>query len=201
MQKSQQLSGLLSFLLLIGTPLTTLAADIQKPDNPEPQKSTTDFKIVGDGLHLVSFSDFNFQQKGSVNKIINGDEILSTNTDHTLTIQDYRGTHEGWNLSVSMSPLTTKDHDRTIKQPTLTINPTLSTADSQKLAPNKNIRLTPTTTQMVLNAAENSGEGNTQLSFADTTITIPKQYDISAGTYTADLQWTLAPITKVKTAQ
>ncbi|MFC6200380.1 WxL domain-containing protein [Lactiplantibacillus nangangensis] len=200
MTKSQQLSGLLSFLLLIGTPLTTLAADTS--DKPiDPQKSTTGFEIIGSNLQFSSFSDFKFESDKAENIINHEVTLHSIDKEHTLAIQDYRGTHEGWTLSATMSNVTEKDSGRTIKQPTLTLNPTLSTADSQKLAPNKNIRLTPTTTQPVLNVAENSGEGNTQLSFTNTTITIPKQYDISAGTYTADLKWTLAPITKVDTAQ
>lgn len=201
MTKSQQLSGLLSFLLLIGTPLTTLAADASAKQDDQ-KKSTTSLTLEDGGLTLSNQAGFSFGSK-SIAEIIKGATTLKLSSETPLTIQDYHGTHEGWTLSVAMSKLTTTDGKKTIAQPTLTIIPTISTKDSQRLNdPSKTVVLPPIannegnaehfgTQKTVLHAAENSGEGDTQLRFTDTTITIPKQYDISKGNYSADLQWTL----------
>jgi len=202
MTKSQQLGGLLSFLLLIGTPLTTLAANNTQSDDKKEATSKTGFTLSGGDLSLNSQNEFHFFEK-SVENIIKGTTTLNISSAPSLTIQDYRGTHEGWTLSVAMSNLTTPDskdsngHDRAITKPTLKIKPPVLTADSQKLNVEKNISLTDSRTpQAVLYAPKDSGEGNTQLKFTDAEITIPKQYDISKGNYTADLQWTLAKATE-----
>lgn len=207
MTKSQQLSGLLSFLLLIGTPLTTLAADTTQTEDKKEATSKTSFTISGGSLSVDSSTGFSFDPK-KVEDIIKGTTTLNLSPEtknSTLTIKDYRGTHEGWSLSVAMSKLTIKDGNgndiQAIRnQPTLTITPSLSTHDSQALLDPKTpiILKTPTADkegfgvqQKVLNAEKGTGEGNTQLNFTDTKITIQKQYDISKGDYSADLQWTL----------
>lgn len=120
------------------------------------------------------------------------------NNNGALNITDYRGNHDGWSLTVGMSPFTSGANNITEAQ--LTLDETAGTLDNSATAAPLSLTLPQSTVtngwisspKTLWNAAAKSGEGsNSATTAASSKLTITKQPDVSAGTYNATLYWAL----------
>lgn len=120
------------------------------------------------------------------------------NNNGTLNVTDYRGDHDGWSLTVGMSPFTSGANSITNAQ--LTLDETAGTLDNTATAAPMSLTLPQSAVtndwisspKTLWTAAADSGEGsNSATTAASSKLTITKQPDVSAGTYNATLYWAL----------
>lgn len=116
----------------------------------------------------------------------------------TLAVNDYRGSHAGWTLTVGMGPFSSGSS--TVSSATLNLVTSKPTTDnSATSAPVAlNIPQSTVTSGWITNpqtlwaAAANTGEGSNTASATETSsLSVAKQPLISAGTYSATLYWAL----------
>ncbi|WEE34855.1 WxL domain-containing protein [Lactiplantibacillus paraplantarum] len=120
------------------------------------------------------------------------------NGSGNLNVSDYRGNHAGWTLTVGMGPFSSGP--ATIDSATLNLNMSKGTVDNSGTAAPTALTLNQSevtngwvaSPQTLWNAAANTGEGsNTATTATSSSLQVGKQSNISAGTYTATLYWTL----------
>lgn len=120
------------------------------------------------------------------------------NGSGSLDVSDYRGNHAGWTLTVGMGPFSSGPAK--VDTATLNLNMAKSSVDNSSTAAPTALSLSQTevtngwvaSPQTLWNAAADSGEGaNTATTTTSSSLEVGKQANISAGTYTATLYWTL----------
>ncbi|AUI78391.1 MULTISPECIES: WxL domain-containing protein [Lactiplantibacillus] len=115
-----------------------------------------------------------------------------------LNISDYRGNHAGWSLTVGMGPFSAGA--ATIDTATLNLNMTKGTVDNTDTSAPSALSLSQSTVTngwvaspaTLWSASAATGEGdNTATTATSSNLQVAKQSNVSAGTYSATLYWTL----------
>ncbi|KRO26632.1 extracellular protein [Lactiplantibacillus fabifermentans DSM 21115] len=116
----------------------------------------------------------------------------------TLTVNDYRGSHAGWTLTVGMGPFSSGSS--TVSSATLNLVTSKPTTDNASTSAPVALNIPQSTVtsgwitnpQTLWAAAANTGEGqNTASTTEASSLAVAKQPLISAGTYSATLYWAL----------
>lgn len=178
-------------------------------------KSTAEFEVIGGDLTLDAVPDMQFG-KTSVkdivteatttltyqNGVVNNKKTADGNPNGRIRVSDYRGTGAGWNLSIALGDFVDiNNEDNVLSGVTLTLNAPLDDGNSLAASSKENIEVTPTKAATVVNALSDKVEGNKTpgtgenvytITKSDTTLKIDQNKAVKAGTYQADLTWTLA---------
>lgn len=212
--KGLTVSGM-ALLVLAGGSGVVFAADepiaTAKDGNPAIGTSTAEFQVTPGDLTLDKVPDLKFVGT-SVKDIVAGNVTLNldsgnvTKTDRAKTnngtadlnleVSDYRGGTTGWDLYAQLSPFKAIDSNDTLEATELNLSLKDSDSDNPiKSIGTKDIVATNTATP-ILTTAKDSDEGLGKnilsvLTGEKTQLTIPQNKKVKAGTYQADVTWTL----------
>lgn len=188
-----------------GTP----GAGYDATENPVSANSKAEFAIDPGQLRLDQVPDLHFTNDNGKNpkvadfskevklKLFNG-KLSNTskdgNANQKITVSDYRGTNAGWKLSVSRSDFTNlADSSKKIAGVTMTLAPSGDETDGVATSAPKETVVNNQGT-MLINAATGTGTftNNFGVTNGKLTIAAGSNKTIVAGTYQADVNWTLA---------
>lgn len=187
----------------------TLGAGYDATNDSAAANSKAEFAIDPGQLRLDQVPDLHFANDNGTNPKVADfskevhlnlfDGKLSNaskdgNSNQKITVSDYRGTNAGWKLSVSRSDFTNlADSSKKIDGVTMTVSPSADVTDGiATKAPVKTIVNDQAAT--LINAAVNEGTfaNNFDVASVDLTIAANANKNIVAGTYQAEVNWTLA---------
>lgn len=169
------------------------------------QFTVTPGELTLDAVPNIALSSTNVKNIASAATTLNatssntsGGSGYDGNGSGNLNVSDFRGNHAGWTLTVGMGPFSSGAAK--VDSATLNLNMTKGNADNANTAAPTALSLNQSevtngwvaSPQTLWNAAADSGEGsNTATTATSSSLQVGKQSNISAGTYTATLYWTL----------
>lgn len=208
MKKTQLIFGLGSMATMMGlavTPLLSLAAPTHSttvaPRPPKPatikQDSSAGFEVLPGTLSLNQVPSLRFG-KTNISEIIRGTTLKNPAIANSLQVTDYQGTHEGWQLMVGMSHFE-NGSQRQSANLELGLSKT-KTDNAQTAGPMSKVALASTEMKngtvsnytTVWSAKKQTGQGvnHADVTAAETNLKLTNP-QISKGTYSANLFWTL----------
>lgn len=181
-------------------------------ENAEAE-STAEFTVEAGKLTLDAVPDMNFGT-ASVRDIATKDTTLKYtsgrvgktetkdgNHNGLIQVSDFRGTGLGWNLSVKLGTFTNSLTGATLKLNAPVNNKTENNNAAESFE-NVTLKSNDTDQKVVTSIADNTSTNDNEatgmgvniyaITKDSTTLTIDKNPTIKAGTYQADLTWTLA---------
>ncbi|MFZ8764718.1 WxL domain-containing protein [Enterococcus diestrammenae] len=166
--------------------------------------STAEFEVTPGDLTLDAVPDMNFGTASVKDIATNGITLTYASGDLTgeasndgnnkgiIRVSDFRGSGTGWKLSVGLGNFTSGSTN-ILSGVTLTVNAPKAEGVTTDAA---STTVTPENASSVVTAEASEGMGENTYTISsdtkDTTLTIDKNPTIKAGTYQADLTWTLA---------
>lgn len=189
-----------------------VAADSQTAD----KTSVAEFTIEKGDLTLDKVSDLHFSNAdgnknptiadfvNEQNLTLDGTSVSANankanNDDNEVIISDFRGSHDGWNLSVDRTDFT--NGTDTLSGDTLTLSAKTADTNGNAVASSdlpKDVEINDAPTPFI-DAAKDTGTFTNTFAL-DGNLKIPANSKIQAGTYQSTVTWTLSATAKTQPA-
>lgn len=202
-------------ILSAGFGLATNASAATINDDKQGGTSIAEFTIDAGSLSLEKVSDLHFSKDGKNPTIADftSDQTLkldntpvsstlgqTSDSDLQAIVSDYRGSHDGWDLAVKMTDFTstTNTNDKITNS---TLNLTAKDSSTGVAVADANASVATNGTDVTLvSAGADTGTFENTFDLSDSTLTIPANKTIQAGTYQSTVTWTLSSTPKAAAA-
>ncbi|WP_127849806.1 WxL domain-containing protein [Lacticaseibacillus hulanensis] len=151
----------------------------------------------GSTLYLQSAPSFTFGNADMVDVITTGAKLNDAKIDGPLVVKDFTGDSKGWSVTAKMSPFNNGDdaiNGTLAFTPTLNTDKTASnnlTTDTADLPATATLASDGTASSQVAGAKIGSGQGTSTINATGATLNFNADPTAKAGTYTADITWTV----------